>query len=1412
MDMQLTIALGNASHDVVVDVEASHTVEDLRAGLQAHVGIAIATLFGGSDSSPLEPASLISEAGIVSGDVLSDRPVLTQSAQDEWGMRLSVVQGFGVGASIQITNSAQLVGRASSCDLVVPDPQVSRLHFTVMLDNDRRVVVTAEENVRNPVRLNGRALLEPGLLEEGQTLAVGGTTFALRNRERVELRHVDQFGAIPFNRTPYFRPGDEEVELPGIEVPKMAEPRRFRVVSVIAPLIAGIGMAVVLGSPRYLLFAILSPVMAAANYVDQRWVSGRENREARERFEQELLNRRDQINTELDLDRAHRLKTTPDLEELAFRAETRSQHLWQRERQSPDFLELRVGVGALPSRIAFPDDRLNDPSLNEELAHVNATAAILTDVPVTLNLRELGAVALVGPHESTTELCSSLVVQASCLHSPEDLIVVGLMSRRRQIHDWVKWLPHARSAATGLGGAHVVVGEEAADAVLKALLAVAEERAEANREFDRRWPWMLVVLDEDVQPDASIVSRLLEKGPDAGVSVVWLCESSHSVPRQVQAECHLRRDPSDACRLEFVDSQITDQQFDEERLGSEIALQIARSLAALRDASATNGATSIPANVPLLDVLGRAALTPSSIAQRWAAHTDYTLAAPFGVCDTGTFGIDLVADGPHGLVGGTSGSGKSALLQSLLTGLVVANSPDRLNILFIDYKGGALSKKFEGVQHNVGSVTNLDALMANRALTSLLAELNRRMALFDGLDMSEMLRDRPSEAPPSLLLVVDEFASLVRALPEFVDGVVNIAETGRSLGIHLLLATQRPSSSINENIQQNMNLRIALRMLDSGESSNVLNAPDAAMIPAPLKGRAIAKVAGRLVPFQSAYCDVPFMGDELPEVGVGPFSAVGAEPTDDRTVVYSGEGFTEIETPEDATARVTQFDRVIAAVTAAGAADGRSPWRPPLPEELSLEDARRYVSETPDSFSAFVGVLDDPAGQRQIQAEYDLSAGPLFAFGAAGAGKSTLLRTVAEAALQQAARLHTPLSIVVFDYGSRALSPLQESSACDIYATSDDLDATTRAIAVLEREMESRRGQLGNENQANLSFPPVLVLVDGFESLSETLRPSQVAAQELFEWMEKLDQILARGRQYGIYLVATTSEPLRAKQLAAVPHRLVARQPGDNEYRAYGLSSRLAQDLELRPGQAIDSDGHIIQIAVGNGGFGEVKDVAEALAVPKALPATIAVGSGRGLSSSTIMLGVEDLTERVVAFEPSWGRLLVVGAPLSGKSTVLLGLASQMAANGYDVHLVGSAHSPLATANLNASSSAFGAAKDLVPAFESLATTSGPRVLIFDDIDLVDDRDLYRAMEPVITPELICIGSVEGVRRLSSQNPIFDHLKSGRASLLLKPEGREVSDTLNVRYAVRPGVTMTAGRGVLVADRVPSLLQCALLS
>ena len=281
--------------------------------------------------------------------------------------------------------------------------------------------------------------------------------------------------------------------------------------------------------------------------------------------------------------------------------------------------------------------------------------------------------------------------------------------------------------------------------------------------------------------------------------------------------------------------------------------RVSRALAPVRDISGGDDDAILPSACRLTEVMQLEPVGAQTIMARWAVQPRSTEAV-IGVSLDGPFAIDMRRDGPHGLVAGTTGAGKSELLQSLVASLAVANRPDGMTFVLVDYKGGAAFKDCENLPHTVGMVTDLDTHLVERALVSLGAELTRREHLLadagakDIEDYVDLRENRPHlDAMPRLLIVIDEFASLARELPDFVTGLVNVAQRGRSLGIHLILATQRPGGVVSPEIRANTNLRIALRVTDSSESTDVIDAPDAGL---DLQGqpRSRLRAAGRELP------------------------------------------------------------------------------------------------------------------------------------------------------------------------------------------------------------------------------------------------------------------------------------------------------------------------------------------------------------------------------------------------------------------------------------------------------------------------------------------------------------------------------------------------------------------------------------
>jgi S-DNA-T family DNA segregation ATPase FtsK/SpoIIIE len=1430
------------SADARVAIDGQHTVHRLKTSLEQWPGLrhraqaqsSVLHLLRTGRWIPLHDNATIGAVGLTSGDRILLAPNATHqlheaaegSSPDR--LRLVVTSGLDAGRALELREGYHVVGTNDHDDLILSDPKLSHQgDFGIDVAEDGTITVDPGPRRTNPLRVNGTGIDRPIVIGPGDLLRVGATGLAIRPPIRVREYQVDEAGSVPFNRTPQFRePVPETTFDPLGIVPVKPKPRRFHMLAALAPLITGIGMAVILGSPRFLLFSVMSPIIAVGNHFDARRQGGRDYEQATEQLDVQIKRRRGEVDRALSTERQVRNRNAPDTLELVERAEVGDKRIWNRGRRSDEFLRLRFGDGTIRPRMTIKPETAGDDDLRRKVAAAFTGCDQLIDMPVTVDVGDDHVVALVGDRSETTALASSLIIQAATLHSPEDLIVAAAMTEESAVPDWAKWLPHTRSRNSPLARSHLACDAEQADDLLREVTQVAEVRAlSGDRSFDPRWPRILLVLDAGLGPDPGTTSRLMDLAEPAGVSVLFLCRSERDVPRQGQAIASLREPgQTELSMLTFVAPDRNDRMFEPARLPADVAERAARRLAPLRDISAANAVAGVPTTVTLFDALRRQDVDAGWIAEQWLTERGYALPAPIGLADNGPVVLDFVKHGPHGLIGGTSGAGKSELVQSLVGNLIALNSPERVNILFVDYKGGALSGLFEGVPHEVGAVTNLSPLLSQRALISLRAELDRRMKLFadhDVTDLRGMLEAHPDSAPASLVIVVDEFATLKRELPEFVQGVVSIAERGRSLGIHLLLSTQRPSGSIDENIKQNTNLRISLRMLDSGESNDVIGTPDAASIPNHLKGRGFARLGpGEMIAFQSAWSAAPLRPEEgLPPVLVEPFAA------DDAPLARPQR---PREDPGDTSAtNQTQLEALLEAVADAseklGLERGRVPWKEPLPALMSLTtilaDPRAPVDD--DLGVITFGMKDDPAGQDQYPATVDLRQGCLVIFGGAASGKTTALTTMACSAALRDSERGGGLTIIGFDHASRQLGVLNRLPQSLPVANGDDLEATTRYIALLEERFDQRRARMAaavdDLDAPDPEFAPILVVVDGFEMLADTFSSNLIMQR----WLDRLTQVATRGREVGIYTVVTTSSfsGPSGRLANTTGNRLVLRQSDENGYRAFGLRSGVVNGLDLAAGQAMNLAGDLLQIAAvcdppgPNGQLrfdpeaigrlelaGSVAEECRTEPLPKLLTGNT-VGSRR---KGEVEIGVADLSLAPVVIDVLLNGLVVYGPPRSGRSTALATVARQLTGLEADLWVIGSRSSPLQELSLW-THRYFGRQRGLSDYLAELKieAESFPdrlRFLIVDDANQIDDMSLNKPLQEIVNAEVVCLGSALDTRSLA-MSPLHKELKAARSLLFLRADDENgIQAAAGSRVNVRPGLAMRPGRGLLVTD------------
>jgi len=1258
----------------------------------------------------------------------------------------------------------------------------------------QRGIGTAEDAVLHGP--DGQALPEDAAMA-GAGIASGQRLWLATGRPHVAGRPpagplptlVDERGTVPFNRTPYRPVVVRPRELPPLPAPPSPpRPSRVAVTSFVVPLATGLGFAVVFGRPQFLLIALLAPLALGAVALVQRRQGRRSHRVERAEHLARLEACLAEVERAKEAELADRELALPDLGSLGQVAAERRADLWARDRTSPDLLVLRLGSATVPTQVSVAVERGGDEELRRQAEQRIAEAtAHLDGAPVPLDLEAAGVVGLHGDPELADGLARSLLAQVAVRHGPEDVAVAALLSPRAlAAHEWLRWLPHLRSSASPVAGPHLAAWPDDVSALLGVLLDVAAAAGPGAV-----GPRVVVVVHEDAGLDRSALGRLLDAAPAAGMRVLWIGRDESLLPRQCRVVVEVRpegavrttTDPSDP-PLPFTPEVAATAQVD----------AIARHLAPLRDVSSVSQASALPSVVPLVDVVTP---DPDRITEAWAASTPDQLGAVVGVGAGGPFRVDLVEQGPHALVAGTSGAGKSELLQALVAALAAAHPPEHVTFLFVDYKGGAAAAPFAGLPHGVGSVTNLDEATSRRALTSLRAELDRRMALLaeagDGAaDLSSLARLHPDRCPPRLVIVVDEFATLAKEIPDFVPGVLDVAQRGRSLGIHLVLATQRPAGVVTEGIRANVGLRIALRVLDAADSQNVIGSAEAAAIPALRRGRAYARTGPTdLVPFQAAWAGAPRADGRRPPVRV---SALGFGGAPDPAADPPGAG--------------TQLDDVLAAVAAARARVGgeppRRPWLPPLPALVRIEPLLELVAgerRADPGRVAVLGLHDDPARQAQRIAAVDLEAdGGLAVFGTGGSGRTTALRTAVASLVAGA----TPgeVEVVAFDFAGRMLTALLDLPHTAAVCTADDLEATAREIEHLADEIERRRAVLAERRVDSLAalrgldgapaLPRIAVVVDGFAGLRADLDTPAG-----YDWLQRFQRVLVEGRQVGVHALVSADRraDLPTPLLTAIGARLVLRATEPDAMVALGVPLATARSASLPPGRGFLHGDHEVQVAVlGDDPTTPAQSSALAAlgsgAAPAArrapLPDDVArpTGHDRGLA---VAVGVGD--DGPVLVDLLGGHLLVVGPPGSGRSTTLAAVADGLAANGHGAAVV--------DGRADDAGDRLGRVAD-----EPAGTREHPRVVIVDDADELGDGPARVLEQLAGTPGVRLVASADATAVARAFTGWVPAVKRGRRVLVLQPaSAADVDQLAGARTRLRPGARFPVGRGVLVQDR-----------
>jgi DNA segregation ATPase FtsK/SpoIIIE and related proteins len=1149
--------------------------------------------------------------GIVNDELLINGSKTGVGKQDIKGQSFFIVSEENAATSYFIRNETKdfVFGKSENSGIQVTDEALLILH-------NQTVTVKPQGEA---VYLNDRLITQTRIVPIEEGLSVLTPSFYLEKRQ--DQWKITSFSdAITFNRDQLLKVSRTEnypKDFPdyrrsprlNLEVPeesfKLDSPTKDNakdkngLMKLLMPplgMLAMTGITTVLSgrNPAMMLgmggMSLMTAEISVSQYVTEKKEKKIETAAQADDYKVYLINEVSRLGTTYEAEKKvlHYQQPTPlELSELVERYDAR---IYERQRHNKDFLEVSLGLSDQPSNLKV-EIGADAKDLSEDAVHLRNLQKRYTiqrnvATPIQLANTTLG---FVGTQEVLKDTVQALLFQTAFFHSYQDVNFISLLSKEAYQATWHAWrmLPHFKLSELNMRG--LIYNEKSRDVVLNAFYQLLMKRKqtvkEAGKEKPQFSPHYIFTIQDDTYLAGHGLNELLAEDMSAlGVTVIWCKEKSVLLPETVSTLIEVPNEQKG--RLVNVDSVYVDKVFKPYILPENLE-QSLRTLSNLHHLEVEKNA--VPESLSLLEQYEVKRVEELEIPKRWqAAQPNKSIKSLIGwrgKSDYAYWDLHERAHGPHALVGGTTGSGKSEFLTTYLIGLAINFSPEDIGMLIIDWKGGGIANTLDKLPHFMGAITNLDGAGTARALASIKAELDKRQREFAKFGVNNingymsLYKERlspkeeikyPTKPLPHLVLVSDEFAELKSNVPEFLDELTSVARIGRSLGVHLILATQKPSGVVNDQIEANSKSKIALKMAGVQDSNELLKTPDAAHITNP--GRGYLKVGENEVYelFQSGYAGVPYdpesSQEEVVDERIYKINALGQ-----HELLYDpGE---EVKQGKDTSDLPTQLEEVISEI---GKTFDQSqyalpdkPWLPNLGDNLptpNVEPTGKRTLKVP------LGLLDIPSNQTQENYDFNLAKqGNTVIFASSGYGKSTILQTLA----LNLAKANTPeqVQLNLLDFGNNGLLPLKDLPHVADIVTLEEEEKLQKMLDGIAETLAIRKKQFKDAGVASLeqyeaknkeTLPIIVTLLDNYDGLSPNDKRKDGIDNLLL-------QVLRDGASLGVYLIFTASQTgaVRMNMTSAIATKMALYLNEESEITTIMGREKVLQEAKVGRGQVM---------------------------------------------------------------------------------------------------------------------------------------------------------------------------------------------------------------------------------------------------
>ena len=789
--------------------------------------------------------------------------------------------------------------------------------------------------------------------------------------------------------------------------------------------------------------------------------------------------------------------------------------LWERKIDDKDFLTVRVGTGDLPleADIEYPhiEFTMDDDNLVDILNTIVNKSKIIKDVPITISLAKKNIAALiVKDNERLVEkFMQSLIIQLVALHSYNDLKLVFFLEDKTKQWEHMQTLPHIWDNSK-----QIRFWAENYDDMKEISRYLENEfvnRVEEGK-FEEKIvaPYYLIITDNYKKiENLQIINKILEAKLNVGFGIFCVADDLLDLPNGCQAFIELNG--TDGTMFENEITSTTQKKFTFDASYTFFFEKIGKQLSSIPIKQALTSKNSLPESYTFLEMYDAGKIEQLNILERWKnANSTKTLQAPVGIDPSGmqiVLDIHEKAHGPHGLIAGSTGSGKSEFIKSYILSLAVNYHPDDVTIIIIDYKGGDVAGAFQSnkvkLPHIVGTITNIDTAGLRRSLASIQSELRRRQILFNeaknkieegNLDIykyQKLYHEGILKKPiPHLLIICDEFAELKQQQPDFMDELISVARIGRSLGVHLILATQKPAGIVDNQIRSNSKFGVCLRVQDKSDSIDVIKRGDAAEL----------KKAGQF------YLQVG--NNEYFTLGLVGWSGAPYIPSDiikksyDNSIKFISDIGTIIKevgkpkkhSSKNSTDQLTSIVKYMTELAEREHIHAKPLWLEDIPAIIYISQLKKKykINRMKNVIAPVIGEYDDPYNQRQGIVELNLSTqGNTIIYGSADSGKETLLSTIIYDMITSYTA--NQVQMYILDFGSEVLKIFKDSPVVGDVVFSSDTEKIDRLFEMVQKEIRERTEILSDYNgdydlyinTSQKTMPMIVVLINNYETFLE---------------------------------------------------------------------------------------------------------------------------------------------------------------------------------------------------------------------------------------------------------------------------------------------------------------------------------------